>query len=74
MAVPNVWRTKEQRYRLQGEVCQSCQRATFPPKRLCPHCHADAATPLVAEGAQPYGYAMLFDMSPIKELNVAGDD
>ncbi|MCS6825227.1 MAG: zinc ribbon domain-containing protein [Caldilinea sp.] len=39
MAIPNLWRTKKQRYSLQGEVCIHCERAVFPPRRICPHCH-----------------------------------
>lgn len=39
MAIPNMWRTKKQRYSLQGEVCQHCDQAVFPPRQICPHCH-----------------------------------
>jgi uncharacterized OB-fold protein len=39
MAVPNLWRTKKQRYSLQGDVCVHCERAVFPPREVCPHCH-----------------------------------
>ncbi|HHY54036.1 MAG TPA: hypothetical protein GYA08_01240 [Chloroflexi bacterium] len=39
MAIPNMWRTKKQRYSLQGDVCQHCERAVFPPREICPHCH-----------------------------------
>jgi uncharacterized OB-fold protein len=39
MAVPNLWRTKKQRYSLHGEVCTNCSRAVFPPREICPHCH-----------------------------------
>lgn len=38
MAVPNMWRTKNQRYRLQGEICPSCANAVFPPRQVCPRC------------------------------------
>ena len=39
MAIPNLWRTKKQRYSLQGDVCVHCERAVFPPREVCPHCH-----------------------------------
>jgi uncharacterized OB-fold protein len=39
MAVPNLWRTKKQRYSLVGEVCVHCNSAVFPPREICPHCH-----------------------------------
>lgn len=38
MAVPNLWRTKNQRYRLQGEICPACSNAVFPPRQVCPRC------------------------------------
>lgn len=38
MAIPNLWRTKKQRYSLQGDVCTHCERAIFPPRQICPHC------------------------------------
>ena len=40
MAIPNMWRTKKQRYSLQGEICPSCTKAIFPPRSVCPHCGA----------------------------------
>ena len=39
MAIPNLWRTKKQRYSLQGELCAHCAQAVFPPREICPHCH-----------------------------------
>jgi uncharacterized OB-fold protein len=39
MAIPNLWRTKQQRYRLQAEMCPVCSQAVFPPREICPHCH-----------------------------------
>jgi uncharacterized OB-fold protein len=39
MAVPNLWRTKKQRYSLQAEICPTCTQAIFPPRAICPHCH-----------------------------------
>ena len=39
MAVPNLWRTKKQRYSLHGEICNHCSNAVFPPREVCPHCH-----------------------------------
>jgi len=38
MAIPNMWRTKKQRYSLQGEICPTCTSAIFPPRSVCPHC------------------------------------
>lgn len=74
MAVPNLWRTKEQRYRLQGEVCPACSTAMFPPKRVCPHCNHGAARPSTTEAQQEYAYVMLFEMPQISEFAAIGDD
>ncbi|CAN5800417.1 hypothetical protein BH10CHL1_BH10CHL1_36750 [soil metagenome] len=38
MAVPNLWRTKKQRYSLQSETCSTCSQAVFPPREICPYC------------------------------------
>ncbi|MCB0129304.1 MAG: hypothetical protein KDD78_00585 [Caldilineaceae bacterium] len=38
MAVPNLWRTKKQRYSLQGDVCPACSNTIFPPRQICPRC------------------------------------
>ena len=39
MAIPNLWRTKRQRYRMQAEICPVCTEVVFPPREICPHCH-----------------------------------
>ncbi|MEZ4614447.1 MAG: hypothetical protein R2867_02880 [Caldilineaceae bacterium] len=72
MAIPNLWRTKEQRYRLQGDVCPACHKPAFPPKQVCPHCHYGAVTPV--ESHHDYHYVLLFDRVQSAELSVAGDD
>ncbi len=78
MAVPNLWRTKEQRYRLQGDVCPSCSNAIFPPKRVCPYCHHGAVTPVALPATmaeqQNQTYLLLFGMAQSTELNAVGDD
>ncbi len=74
MAVPNLWRTKEQRYRLQGDVCPACSNTIFPPKRVCPHCYHGAAISAVTDGRQDYAYVMLFEMPQVTELSAVGDD
>ena len=42
MAIPNLWRTKKQRYSLQADVCVNCDKIMFPPREVCPHCHKPA--------------------------------
>ena len=36
MAIPNMWRTKKQRYSLHGDVCDHCTQAVFLPSQVCP--------------------------------------
>lgn len=40
MEIPRYWRLKDQRYRLEGSICQLCGRFSFPPRPVCPHCAA----------------------------------
>jgi uncharacterized OB-fold protein len=70
MAIPILWRTKKERYSLQGEVCPECERLVFPPRRLCPYCghKADALE------AEQTDYAYSFVLPQAMELSTAGDD
>lgn len=73
MAIPNLWRTKKQRYSLQGEVCIHCERAVFPPREVCPHCHKPTQ---VAVSQQPSKLHFAFATAPAQPTAVAvvGDD
>lgn len=74
MAIPNLWRTKKQRYSLQGDVCVHCERAVFPPREVCPHCHK----PVQGQAAvmQPKELHFAFMPAPAQPALVAvvGDD
>ena len=77
MAIPNLWRTKKQRYSLQCDVCVHCERAVFPPREVCPHCHKPmgghaAAAVGQAQQALPFAFAA----APAQPALVAvvGDD
>lgn len=59
MAVPNLWRTKQQRYRLQAEVCVHCEQVIFPPREVCPHCRHSSedqadSTPFALSSLLPF--------------------
>lgn len=41
MSIPQHWRLKDQRLRLQGTLCPRCGWKSFPPRQICPHCLAD---------------------------------
>lgn len=38
MSIPRNWRTRQQRYSLKAEVCETCHNVIFPPRDVCPHC------------------------------------
>lgn len=38
MDIPRYWRLTDQRYRLQGSVCQNCGHFMFPTRLVCPKC------------------------------------
>ncbi|MGE5221379.1 MAG: zinc ribbon domain-containing protein [Omnitrophica WOR_2 bacterium] len=40
MEISRHWRLKPQRYRLEGSICPTCGRLTFPPRPVCPRCTA----------------------------------
>ena len=73
MAVPNMWRTKKQRYNLQGEICPACTSAIFPPRKVCPQC----GSVLDASRRNRQHMAVvgtLFMAMPDVSLSPAGDD
>ena len=80
MAIPNMWRTKKQRYSLQGEVCLACSSTIFPPRKVCPSCGSTldpVQEAVAADSALPFN--MVF--SPIGAsgsstlpVSPAGDD
>lgn len=74
MAIPNLWRIKKQRYSLQGDVCVHCERAVFPPREVCPHCHKPMHGQALA--VQPLKVHYAFTAAPSQPALVAavGDD
>lgn len=79
MAIPNLWRTKKQRYSLQADVCVHCERAVFPPREVCPHCHKPMASHALAPAAaKPAAVTLPFSLTaaPAQPALVAvvGDD
>jgi len=39
-SVPLYWRLKDSKYKLVGTKCESCDKAYFPPRKLCPECRS----------------------------------
>lgn len=79
MAVPNLWRTKKQRYFLQSETCSACSQAVFPPREICPYCGHSMHGPL-ANKTEPKLYSFALNFLPaVSEIVgqpcvISGDD
>ena len=80
MAVPNLWRTKKQRYSLQSETCSACSQAVFPPREICPYC-GHAMHGIAPDKTQPKLYSFALNLLPPMLENVtpasiaiSGDD
>ena len=50
MDIPRYWRLKDQRYRLQGTVCEDCGHHSFPPRLVCPNCKSKRQKPFAFSG------------------------
>ncbi len=50
MDIPRYWRLKNQRYRLEGRVCNSCGTYSFPPRHVCRKCHGRDTQPFNFKG------------------------
>ena len=82
MSVPIQWRTKKQRYSLQGSVCPKCQSVVFPPRGACPHCSREhesdfGAASLVSREHEAPVHPLVFAIPVLAEsatTTVAGDD
>jgi uncharacterized OB-fold protein len=61
MQVARHWRTRNQRYSLVGEVCETCGNKIFPPRDLCPECEALAKTPYTFSGlGEVFSYSTVY--------------
>ncbi len=61
MEVPRRWRTQSARYGLVGVVCDRCGRKSFPPRELCPECHAPTPCRYQFSGrGEVYSYSTVF--------------
>ncbi len=50
MDIPRYWRLKNQRYRLEGVVCEQCGHFSFPPRMACPNCKSRSLKPFAFSG------------------------
>ncbi len=62
MQVARHWRTRNQRYSLTGEVCETCGDKIFPPRDICPECDAPAKTPFTFSGrGKVYSFSTVYN-------------
>ena len=60
MEVARYWRTTQQRYRMEGEICPNCSGKIFPPRDVCPNCQHEAKTPFTFSGrGEIYSYSTI---------------
>src|SRR5512135_1931080 len=59
--LPQIWRLRDQRYRLEGAQCANCGEKLFPPKEICPKCKGDQFAPYVFSGrGEIYSYSVMY--------------
>ncbi len=63
MAIATTWRTKRQRYSLEGEICPTCHQAIFPPRDVCPHCSEPAGPVHTLSGrGEVYSFTTMYNV------------
>lgn len=61
MSIPRHWRTRQQRYSLQAEVCHTCGHTIFPPRDVCPYCAAEKQSLVNLSGrGEVYSFTTLY--------------
>lgn len=70
MEIPRHWRSKAQRYRLEGSRCPGCGQPVFPPRPLCVQCAAQPAQAGGRDPAVPSGPMVLADLDPPATLQI----
>lgn len=74
MAIPTTWRTKKQRYSLEGAVCPTCHSMMFPPRKQCVQCSHTTSHASTSAADDKQNYYMVFTMPQPTEVALAGDD
>jgi uncharacterized OB-fold protein len=61
MDLPRHWRLKDQRYHLEGVICEECGAKLFPPRGICPHCRSRRLSPHRFRGeGEVYSYSIVY--------------
>ena len=70
MQLPRYHRLRQSLYRLEGSRCENCEKAFFPPRKLCRECHSpDLGTYLFTGTGTLYSYSQM-NQSPRGFANV----
>ncbi|RMF55143.1 MAG: Zn-ribbon domain-containing OB-fold protein [Calditrichaeota bacterium] len=65
MEIPRNWRLQKQRYRLQGNMCSSCGKKYFPPRKICMHCKGkDFQTIEFSGKGTVYSFTTIYQSAP----------
>ena len=61
MNLPQMWRLRDQRYRLEGAQCLRCGERLFPPRQNCPTCQHEQFKPCVFSGrGEVYSFSTMY--------------
>lgn len=59
--LPQMWRLRDQRYRLEGAQCESCGTRLFPTPKVCPQCKGELFKPYIFSGSgEVYSFSTLY--------------
>lgn len=60
MQLPRYHRLRHSFYRLEGTRCGPCDKSYFPPRSVCPSCHAEALDAITFKGSGTlYSYSKM---------------
>jgi hypothetical protein len=60
-SIPRNWRLQQQRYRLEGEICEACGARIFPPRDVCPECETEGQRLVHFSGrGEVYSYSTVY--------------
>ncbi|MBN1231206.1 MAG: Zn-ribbon domain-containing OB-fold protein [Anaerolineales bacterium] len=63
MDIPRNWRLQGQRYRLEGNICDYCEKKVFPGRDICPQCGKKLTLPYTFSGfGKVYAFTHLSDV------------
>ncbi len=63
--LPQLWRLRDQRYRLIGGRCELCGAYSFPAKAMCPQCQSDRIEAYAFSGeGEIYSHTLMYQAPP----------